>query len=220
MVQAVVFDAYGTLFNVQSVAIACDKEYPGNGEIISRIWRQKQLEYTWLRPLMNRYVGFDRVNRDGLRFALRQLRLSFDEALVEELANTYLTLPPHHEVPKGLRRMTQLRRFILSNGTEEMLTKLVQNNHLEGDFEGILSADGVLTYKPDPAVYTLAVSAAKLPKEDILFVSSNGWDVAGAKSYGFTVAWVNRKGSAPEELDVVPDYEVRDLVELTNIINS
>lgn len=215
--QAIVFDAYGTLLDVQSVVTACEKMYPGNGEIISRIWRQKQLEYTWLRPLMNRYVNFDKVNQDGLRYALKRLGLTFDDSTVAELANAYLTLTPHVEVPDALAKMNQ-RCLILSNGTKNMLDAAVEHAGLTSRFEAILSADEVKTYKTDPAVYTLALSATHLDKEQILFVSSNAWDAAGAKSFGFPVAWINRQHTVPEELDVLPDYELHTMTDLLPVL--
>ncbi|QSO48958.1 haloacid dehalogenase type II [Alicyclobacillus mengziensis] len=219
MYQAIVFDAYGTLFDVQAVAAAIEKEYPGNGAIVSRIWRQKQLEYTWLRPLMNRYVSFEKVNQDGLRYAFKRIGLQFDDETVTRLANTYLTLPLHPEVPQALAQLQQ-RCLILSNGTPKMLTTVVENASLASRFEGILSADAVKTYKPDTAVYTLALSHTHLEKAQILFVSSNAWDVAGAKSFGFPVAWINRQQSVPEQLDVLPDHEVSDMTGLVRVLNA
>lgn len=216
-IQAIVFDAYGTLFDVKSVAASAAQEYPGNGEIVSRIWRQKQLEYTWLRPLMNRYVNFEQVNCDGLRYALKRLNLHFDENKLTKLANSYLTLPLHQDVLGALNQIPQ-QKLILSNGTTKMLRAVVENAGVMSQFGAILSADEVKTYKPDPAVYTLALTSTHLQANQILFVSSNAWDVAGAKAFGFTVAWINRTKTIPEQLDVLPDYEFSTMMELPSVL--
>ncbi|MDB5083520.1 MAG: haloacid dehalogenase type [Bacilli bacterium] len=219
MINTVVFDAYGTLFDVNSVSRVCEKLYPGNGKIISRVWRQKQLEYTWLRSLMGRYIDFEQVNRDALRFTLNQLGKNYTNAIIDTLLDSYLTLPSYPEVESTLKLLTSLRRMILSDGTEKMLQTMVRNAKLELYFDQILSVDRVQVYKPDPRAYEFALTAANVPKEDILFVSSNGWDIAGSKSFGFNVAWVNRVEKPMEELGERPDFIVSNLTELIQIIN-
>lgn len=218
MIEAVVFDAYGTLFDVHSVINSCNKIFTGKGEEISQIWRQKQLEYTWLRALMRRYANFEDVNRDSLRFALNHLNLAYDDKIIETLINAYLTLRHYPEVEQALKAFHPRKLLILSNGTESMLQTVVRNAGLESYFDDILSVDVLQIYKPDPSVYQLAVSKLDVPKDHILFVSSNGWDVAGSKSFGFTVGWINRQGKTLEELGVRPDHEVTNLLELADAI--
>ncbi|ATY84566.1 haloacid dehalogenase type II [Kyrpidia spormannii] len=219
VIEAVVFDAYGTLFDVHSVVDACEDSFPGYGEQISQIWRQKQLEYTWLRALMRQYANFEEVNRDALKYTLHQLKLKFDNSIVERLLNAYLRLEHYSEVPQALKAFQPYKLAILSNGTTNMLETVVRNTGLRTYFNDILSVDELQTYKPDPRVYELAVSTLGVVKKQILFVSSNGWDVAGGKAFGFTVAWVNRQGKPHEELGVRPDYVVRNLLELVDTVS-
>lgn len=218
MIKLVVFDAYGTLFDVNSVVQACEAAYPGKGAIISRTWRQKQLEYTWLRALMERYEDFEVVTQDALRFALRQLKLPQTAKTIETLTSSYLTLNCFPEVTEALKVFQPRQLLILSNGTEHMLHTLVENVGLKPYFSAILSVEGLRTYKPNPEVYDSVLTRFGIPKQEILFVSSNGWDIAGAKSFGFTVGWVNRQGNTTEELGLKPDYEVNDLLELDQSI--
>jgi 2-haloacid dehalogenase len=219
MIEAVVFDAYGTLFDVNSVIDACEQLYPGKGTFISQTWRQKQLEYTWLRALMNRYVDFEAINRDSLRFSLNKLKLEFSEDTIEKLTAAYLNLTPYPEVVDALNAFQPRQLLILSNGTSKMLHTVVENAGLESYFTAILSVDALKTYKPNPQVYQLAVTKLGISKEKVLFLSSNGWDVAGSKSFGFTVGWINRTGNPIEELGVQPDYQVQDLLELAHLIS-
>jgi 2-haloacid dehalogenase len=219
LIKSIVFDAYGTLFDVNAVSIVSEQRFPGNGNIISRVWRQKQLEYTWLLSLMGRYEDFEKVNQDALRFTLNKLGKSVIKTDLDALLSSYLSLPPHSEIKDALRALGSLPKMILSDGTESMLRQIVDNARLTSYFDKILSADMVKEYKPAPKVYKLAVSATAVPKEEILFVSSNGWDVAGAKSFGFQVVWVNRSKKPIEELGQHPDYIVSNLMELAGIIN-
>ncbi|UOF89513.1 haloacid dehalogenase type II [Fodinisporobacter ferrooxydans] len=177
-------------------------------------------EYTWLRSLMHRYANFEQVNRDALRFALNQLQLQYTNDTIESLINAYLTLEHYPEVRQALAAFQKCKLVILSNGTEYMLQSVVNNAGFQAYFEGILSVDVLQIYKPDPQVYQLAVSKLGLSKDKILFVSSNGWDVAGSKSFGFTVGWINRQGKTAEELGARPDYTVNNLLELANCISS
>ncbi|WP_018130478.1 haloacid dehalogenase type II [Effusibacillus pohliae] len=219
MLEAVVFDAYGTLFDVHSVIAACEQMYPGRGALISQTWRQKQLEYTWLRALMRRYEDFETVNRDSLRFTLSKFELPYTRETIDRLANAYLGLAPYPDVLQALQAFQPNPLLILSNGTVPMLRTVVENAGLRAYFTDILSVDMLKTYKPDPRVYQLAVDRLGIPKANVLFVSSNGWDVAGAKSFGFTVGWINRTGSVTEELGVKPDYTVQSLLELAELIS-
>ena len=205
--RAFVFDAYGTLFDVHSVMEAARAVTP-DPQALSLLWRQKQLEYTWLRSLMGRYQDFWLVTGQALRFALRRLGITAGESQIEALMSAYLTLAPFPEVPAALRALRGRPLAILSNGSPRMLESAVRSSGLGAAFDHVLSVDTVGVYKPSPLVYDLAVRALDLPAGEILFVSSNGWDVAGAGAYGFRTCWCNRANAPADELDVTPDYEV------------
>ncbi|HZP37600.1 MAG TPA: haloacid dehalogenase type II [Methylomirabilota bacterium] len=205
--RAFVFDAYGTLFDVHSVTDAARAVTP-DPQALSHLWRQKQLEYTWLRSLMGRYQDFWLVTGQALRFALRRLGITAAESQVEALMSAYLTLAPFPEVPAALRALRGRPLAILSNGSPHMLESAVRSSGLGAAFDHVLSVDAVGVYKPSPLVYDLAVRALGIPAGEILFVSSNAWDVAGAAAYGFRTCWCNRANAPAEELDVTPDYEV------------
>lgn len=217
--QAVVFDAYGTLFDVSAVASVAERWFPGNGEIISRIWRQKQLEYSWLYSLMGRYVDFKEINRDAITYALHHLQKTSTPEAVEKLAHAYLELPLHPEARAALSRLS-LKKLVLSNGTEEMLLGLLDNASVKDYFSHVLSADMVHIYKPSPNVYELVTNALGIAANRILFVSSNGWDVAGSKSFGFQTVWVNRDKKTSEELGVVPDFTVESLLDIARLVEG
>jgi len=205
--RAFVFDAYGTLFDVHSVVEAARAIAP-DPQALSLLWRQKQLEYTWLRSLMGRYEDFWLVTGQALRFALRRLGVAAGEAQIEALMSAYLTLRPFPEVPAALRALRGTPLAILSNGSPHMLDSAVRSSGLAGAFDHVLSVDAVGVYKPSPRVYEMAPRALGLTPGEIVFVSSNGWDVAGASAYGFTTCWCNRANAPAEELDMTPDYEV------------
>lgn len=205
--RAFVFDAYGTLFDVHSVMEAA-RAVTLDPQALSQLWRQKQLEYTWLRSLMGRYQDFWLVTGQALRFALRRLGITAAESQIEALMSAYLTLSPFPEVPNALRALRGRPLAILSNGSPRMLESAVRSSGLGAAFDHVLSVDAVGVYKPSPLVYDLAVRAFGLPASEILFVSSNAWDVAGAGAYGFMTCWCNRTNMPADELDVTPDYEV------------
>ena len=205
--RAFVFDAYGTLFDVHSVMEAARAVTP-DPQALSQLWRQKQLEYTWLRSLMGRYQDFWLVTGQALRFALRRLGITAAESQIEALMSAYLTLSPFPEVPNALRALRGRPLAILSNGSPRMLESAVRSSGLGAAFDHVLSVDAVGVYKPSPLVYDLAVRAFGLPASEILFVSSNAWNVAGAGAYGFMTCWCNRTNMPADELDVTPDYEV------------
>ncbi len=215
---AVVFDAYGTLFDVHSVTTLADQLFPGRGNDISQMWRQKQLEYSWLHALMNRYINFEIINQNSLTHTFNQLQLTYQLDQVNALLNGYQKLNAYPEAKNALQSLQSRQLAILSNGTHHMLKAVVEFNGLENLLDEILSVDDLQTYKPNPVVYQHAVNRLTTPKEEILFVSSNGWDVAGAKAFGFQVAWINRLGKAKDELGVSPDYMVPDLVALQKIL--
>jgi 2-haloacid dehalogenase len=189
---AYLFDAYGTLFDVHSVVQACDACWPGKGTQLSQLWRAKQLEYTWLRSLMNRYVPFSQVTRDALQWSCQSLALPLDGKQADGLMQEYLRLKTYGDVPQTLERLKG-KKAILSNGSPDMLDPLVKNAGLRLD--AVLSVDALKIFKPAPQVYQLAVERLGVRKEDIAFVSSNCWDALGAKSFGFAVYWINRTGA-------------------------
>ena len=205
--RALVFDAYGTLFDVHSVMDAARVITP-DPQALSLLWRQKQLEYTWLRSLMGRYEDFWVVTGQALRYAIRRLGITATEAQVETLMEAYLTLLPFPEVPGALRALAGTPLAILSNGSPRMLAGAVRSSGLDGVFAHVLSVDTVAVYKPSPRVYELAPLALGVEPGEILFVSSNGWDVAGAVAFGFRTCWCNRTNAPAEELEATPDYEV------------
>jgi len=211
-VEALVFDAYGTLYDVHSVMRRCEACFPGKGMALSQLWRAKQLEYTWQRSLMQRYAPFSTVTREALRYGCAVLGLPLGEN-ERELMDAYLQLAPFPEVPAALERL-RLKRAILSNGSPDMLEPLVRNSGLR--FDAVLSVDELRVYKPAPQVYQLAVNRLGVAREAIGFVSSNCWDAAGAKAFGFTVFWINRANAPVDALGVVPDRQVAHLGELAD----
>ncbi len=217
-IRALVFDAYGTLFDVHSVVSAC-REVTPDPEALSREWRTKQLEYTWLCALMGRYRDFWEVTGAALRFALRRLEVKATPAQIERLMSAYLTLHPFPEVAETLRGLhPRYPLAILSNGSPQMLQSVVQSSGLEPYLQHVLSVDIVETYKPSPSVYALAPRKLGLAKERVLFVSSNSFDVIGAKAYGFQVVWCNRAKGPLDELGVAPDASVAGLDEIPPIL--
>ena len=211
--KAFVFDAYGTLFDVHSV-VEAGRALTGDPQALSTLWRQKQLEYTWLRALMGRYEDLWAVTEAALHWALGRLGIRAGEAEIARLMEAYLSLATYPEVPDALAAMAGTPLGILSNGSPKMLAAAVRSSGLEGRLSHVLSVDAVRTYKPSPAVYELGTRAFGLPASDILFVSSNGWDVAGAKAFGYRVCWCNRLGAPTENLGVTPDLEVPRLDEI------
>ena len=212
MPAALVFDAYGTLFDVHSVQARCEVLWPGKGEQLSRLWRTKQLEYTWQRSLMRRYAPFSQVTRDALEFSCNVLSLSLDEERLESLLAEYRKLALYPDVLDAFKKLKAGKRAILSNGSPDMLDPLVAQSGLS--FDAVLSVDALKVYKPAPEVYQLAVDRLGTPKEEIGFVSSNGWDAQGAKSFGFTVWWINRAGAPVDRLGFRPDHVVKSLNEI------
>lgn len=211
-IEALVYDAYGTLFDTASVIARCDHHFPGHGPAISDIWRTKQLEYTWLRSLMGIYRNFWGVTEDGVRFACRSLGLELKDDILSDLMENYLTLTPYPEVPGALKTLAETRKqAVLSNGSPEMLNKVVENNGLRGYLEAVLSVDEAGIFKPSPKVYQLAVDHLGVRPSAVGFVSSNCWDAIGAKAFGFQVFWINRFNRPLDEMGIVPDREIRTL---------
>jgi 2-haloacid dehalogenase len=212
-IRGYVFDAYGTLFDVHSV-VEAGRALTADPLALSVLWRQKQLEYTWLRSLMGRYEDFWMVTEAALRHSVKRLGLAASDADLARLMNAYHTLACFPEVPEALARLTGRPRAILSNGAPRMLAAAVASSRLDHLVEHVISVDRVKIYKPAPAVYALGPSTLGVPAEELLFVSSNAWDVAGAKAFGYRVAWCNRAGAPEEELGVRADYVVTNLSEL------
>ncbi|MCD0503230.1 haloacid dehalogenase type II [Bordetella petrii] len=221
-IKAVVFDLYGTLFNVHSVVEHCERHYPGRGAEISHLWRHKQLEYTWLRSLMGQYVPFEQATRDALDYVTRHLSLDLDAATAEALHEAYLNLDPHPEVPQALQALQQtgLPLAVLSNGSAFSIRRVVEAAGLAPHFSHLLSVESVGVYKPHPRVYELACHTLGAAPQDILFVSSNGWDAAGAAHFGFEVCWVNRQGAAFESLGATPAHTLDSIAELPALLGT
>jgi len=212
-IRGYVFDAYGTLFDVHSV-VEAGREITSDPVALSATWRQKQLEYTWLRALMGRYEDFWAVTEAALRYALRRLGLTASEAQVRRLMDAYLSLACFPDVRAALERLEGRPRAILSNGSPRMLEAAVRSSGLGRYLQHVISVDAARTYKPAPAVYALGPKQLGIPASELLFVSSNAWDVAGAKSFGYQVAWCNRTGAPEEHLGAKADYIIRSLDEL------
>ncbi|OGL02481.1 MAG: haloacid dehalogenase, type II [Candidatus Rokubacteria bacterium RIFCSPHIGHO2_12_FULL_73_22] len=212
-IRGYVFDAYGTLFDVHSV-VEAGRALTPDPAALSATWRQKQLEYTWLRALMGRYEDFWAVTEAALRYAVRRLGLTASEAELARLMEAYLSLACFPEVGAALARLAGRPRAILSNGAPRMLAAAVASSGLGRDLEHVISVDAVRTYKPAPQVYALGPATLGVPAGELLFVSSNAWDVAGAKAYGYRVAWCNRTGAPEEELGVRADLVLRGLDQL------
>jgi len=209
-VEGLLFDAYGTLFDVHSV-VEAGRAVTDDPESLSALWRQKQLEYTWLRSLMGRYEDFWAVTEAALVFTGRRLGIPLDAAARARLMEAYLGLDTFPEVTDVLVRLEGVPCAILSNGAPRMLDAVVAHAGIGRHLRAVISVDAVRTYKPAPAVYALGPARLGIPAARLGFVSSNAWDVAGAKAFGFPVAWVNRAGAPREELGVTPDLEVPDL---------
>ena len=221
-IRAVVFDAYGTLFNVHSVVETCELLFPGKGGTLSQLWRSKQLEYSWLRSLMGRYVDFNQVTRESLQFACESLGLPFSDLAVTRLNDAYRRLALFDDTLPVLQQLQHslplVKRAILSNGATEMLNAVVTHNNIGKFFDAVISADEIGIFKPAPSVYQLCSDRLGVAPSEIAFVSSNGWDAAGAKAFGFTTFWINRPSGPVEQLGVKPDQLLKSLAELLDQI--
>jgi 2-haloacid dehalogenase len=219
-VSALVFDAYGTLFDVHSVTRLAEERFPGKGVALSQAWRTKQLEYTWLHSLMDRYEDFSRITAASLDWAIASLGLVARDADHEALLEAYRHLAPFPEVPAALDTLARARPLaILSNGHPEMLEAVVENAKLRNFFRGgVLSVHAARVFKPHPDVYRIAENRLGVPRSLVGFVSSNGWDAAGARAFGFKTYWVNRAGAPVERLGVQPDAVIANLSELVELL--
>jgi 2-haloacid dehalogenase len=241
-IKAVVFDAYGTLYDIQSVAAVTEEAFPGYGEIITQVWRIKQLEYTWLRSLMRRYEDFSGVTRESLAYTLRCLGLKYDEASFARIMDKYLHLDLYPDALASLAAMKDRKLAILSNGSPGMLNALVKNSGLDRLLDATISVDSQKIFKPSPDAYTLIESTLHIPPHDVLFVSSNPWDACGAKAFGLNVAWIERVTpeamaqactrtdlippltmfkairTQMDELGLAPDHRIHALSELPDLV--
>jgi 2-haloacid dehalogenase len=220
--QAIAFDAYGTLFDVYSVSALAEQLFPGKGDALAAMWRVKQIDYTRLRTLSGQYRDFLEVTRDALRMAARTLKLELDSANEQRLMNQYACLSAF---PENLGALKELKALgipmaILSNGTPQMLDIAVKSAGMNGLFEHLLSVDVVKKYKTAPEAYQLGPDAFGLPAKNILFVSSNAWDACGATWFGFTSFWINRSGQPAEELGVSPSATGRLLTDVVTFVKS
>ena len=218
-IQACVFDAYGTLFDFASAASRCAEVPEDRRAALTTLWRDKQLQYAWLRTLENRYADFWQVTADALDFALESLDLE-TSSLRERLMDLYLGLEPFPEVPGVLATLREagFKTAILSNGSPPMLKALVERARLDTMFDAVLSADAVGVFKTHPKVYQYALDSLGLPAGAISFQSSNAWDAHGASDFGMRVVWCNRYGQRRERLPGKPDFEIRTLAELPALL--
>jgi 2-haloacid dehalogenase len=218
-VKACVFDAYGTLFDVHSAVAHAGDTLGQKAGPVSDLWRQKQLEYTWLRSLMGSHVDFWQVTSDGLEFAMAAHGVA-DNALHERLMDLYLRLDAYPEVPETLARLSSAgyATAILSNGSPKMLAAAVGSAGLSASLSAVLSVEDVGIFKPDPRVYQLAVDRLQVAPAEVCFLSSNGWDAAAAAHFGFRVAWINRFDKQQERIPADPDIIIRRLDELLPLL--
>ncbi len=220
MSKAIVFDAYGTLFDVNSAAEKCKDKIGDKWENFSNLWRTTQLEYTWLRSLMKRHKDFWQITEDSLDKSMKVFEI--DMSMKKELLNLYKVLSPYPEV-KNVLEILKKKNFklsILSNGTPALLNQLVKSNNLNDLFDDLFSIEEVKTYKPDSKVYDLPINKYKIKPEEITFLSANTWDVSGGGNYGYNSIWVNRNKSQFDNLDYQPKNEIGNLSQLLDIVET
>ena len=217
-IKAIIFDAYGTLFDVNSAAEKCKNKIGDKWEGFSNYWRTTQLEYTWLRSLMKRHQNFWQITEDSLDKSMKVYKI--DTSMRNELLDLYKILSVFKEVPRvlNLLKKKKLKLAILSNGTPNLLTKLVESNNLENIFDDLFSIEEVGIYKPDSKVYDMPMKKYKVQKKEVLFLSSNTWDVSGGGNYGYNSIWVNRNNNTFDILDYEPKHQIKDLGKLLDII--
>ena len=217
-IKAIIFDAYGTLFDVNSAAEMCKNKIGDKWENFSNYWRMTQLEYTFLRTLMDRYKDFWQITEDSLDKSMKVYKI--DNSLKKELLNLYKKLSVFPEVKQTLIKLKEkkLKLAILSNGTPTLLNGLVNSNNLNDLFDDIFSIDEVKVYKPSPKVYEMPIKKYKIKKNEVAFLSANTWDVSGGGNYGYNPVWVNRNKNIFDNLDFKPSYEIQNLKELEEII--
>jgi len=217
-IKAIIFDAYGTLFDVNSAAEKSKDKIGDKWEVLANFWRTTQLEYTWLRSLMNRQKDFWQVTEDSLDKSMKAYEIDF--SMKNELLDLYKILSPFKEVPEVLKSLKEkdFKLAILSNGTPSLLDELVKSNNLENIFDDIFSIEEVGVYKPDSKVYDIPIKKYNIKKNEVAFLSANTWDVSGGGNYGYNSIWVNRNNNTFDNLDYLPKHQIEDLSKLLDII--
>ena len=217
-VKAIIFDAYGTLFDVNSAAEKCKDKIGDKWERFANFWRTTQLEYTWLRSLMDRHKNFWQVTEDSLDKSMKVFEI--DPSMRNELLNLYKILSPYREVPGTLKALKEkkFKLAILSNGTPSLLDQLVKSNHLDNLFDDIFSIEQVGIYKPSFRVYDMPIKKYNISKSEVAFLSANTWDVSGGGNYGYQSIWVNRDNNIFDNLDFKPKYQITDLNKLIQLV--
>ena len=218
-IKAIIFDAYGTLFDVNSAAEKCKSKIGDKWENFANYWRTTQLEYTWLRSLMNRHKDFWQITEDSLDKSMKVFKI--DNRMKSELLDLYKVLSPYPEVKDTLEKLKKkkYKLAILSNGTHALLNELVKSNNLENLFDNIFSIEKVGIFKPSSKVYDMPINNYKIKKEEIAFLSANSWDVSGGGNYGYNSIWVNRANSIFDNLDYKPSVEIKNLEQLNKILD-
>ena len=217
-IKAIIFDAYGTLFDVNSAAEKCKDKIGDKWECFANYWRTTQLEYTWLRSLMKRHKDFWQVTEDSLDKSMKAYEI--DSSLRNGLLDLYKILSPFKEVPAVLKSLKEkdLKLAILSNGTPTLLNQLVKSNNLDNLFDDLFSIEEVGIYKPDSKVYDIPIKKYNIQKNEVAFLSANTWDVSGGGNYGYNSIWVNRNNNIFDKLDYSPKHQIKQLGELLDII--
>ena len=217
-IKAIIFDAYGTLFDVNSAAEKCKDKIGDKWEGFANYWRTTQLEYTWLRSLMKRHKNFWQITEDSLDKSMKAYTI--DNSMRNELLDLYKILSPFNEVPEVLKSLKKknLKLAILSNGTPDLLDQLVKSNNLENIFDDLFSIEEVRVYKPDSKVYDIPTKKYQIQKNEVAFLSANTWDVSGAGNYGYNSIWVNRSENIFDNLDYQPSLQIKNLKELLDNI--
>ena len=217
-IKAIIFDAYGTLFDVNSAAEKCKDKIGDKWEPFANFWRTTQLEYTWLRSLMKRHKDFWQITEDSLDKSMKAFNI--EPKMKDELLNLYKVLSPFQEVPETLKILKEknFKLAILSNGTPSLLNQLVKSNNLDNLFDDLFSIEEVKIYKPDSKVYDLPIKKYEIKKNEVAFLSANTWDVSGAGNYGYNAIWVNRNNNIFDYLDYKPNNQIKSLTELTSLI--
>ena len=217
-IKAIIFDAYGTLFDVNYAAEKCKDKIGHKWENFANYWRTTQLEYTWLRSLMNRYKDFWKITEDSLDKSMKVFNI--DISMRNELLNLYKKLSPYPEVKKVLNNLKEknYKIAILSNGTPSLLNELVLSNNLDNVFDDIFSIEEVKIYKPDSKVYNIPINKYQINKDEVAFLSANTWDVSGGGNFGYNSIWVNRNKNIFDNLDYDPKNEIENLTQLLDIV--
>ena len=217
-IKAIIFDAYGTLFDVNSAAEKCKDKIGDKWEGFANFWRTTQLEYTWLRSLMKRHKDFWQITEESLDKSIKTYKI--DPSMKNDLLDLYKTLSPYEEVEEVLKKL-KVKNFklaILSNGTPSLLDELVKSNNFENLFDDLFSIEQVGIYKPDSKVYDIPIKKYQIQKNDVIFLSANTWDVSGGGNYGYNSIWVNRNNNIFDNLDFIPKHEIKTLRDLLDIL--